>query len=228
MALPAPINILYLPTHFIVAGDAAATARNITADQLTYRLCILAGLVSLVGFIWLALSLYNLFKDVDRMQARLLVGLVLGGAAAGIANMINETAPLVLLSGMGYLSAFTAPQLDTLALAFLKIRGSGISLEMAFWALWLLPFGVLVMKSGFMPRLIGVLLIVGCFGYLAVSVTGILFPPHRALVNRIAMPFYSVGELSVIAWFIIKGGTVPLPAVVRERVGRPGSSVPLS
>ena len=211
MGLPAPFNLIYIPTTFIARGDAAATARNITAHELTYRFGILSGLFSSVAFIFVVLSLYNLFRDVDRKHARLMVALVLVTVTLGIANLANEAAPLVLLGGRGYLTAFTRPQLEALALGFLSLRSSVLNLEMAFWGLWLFPFGVLVIKSGFMPRSIGVLLIVNCFAYLAVSLTGIIFPEHQALVDRIALPFYAAGELSVLIWFFAKGSRVRLP-----------------
>jgi hypothetical protein len=202
-------HLLYIPSAFFVPGDAAATARNIIAGELTYRVGIFTGLVSNVIFLFLALSLYNLLKDADRKQARLMVMLVAVGVAVGVVNLLNWIAPLILLSGAGFLSVFSKPQLDTLALGFLRLSGSGSSVAMAFWALWLFPFGILVIKSGFFPRLLGVLLIVGCFAYLAVSFTAIVFPAYRQGVDRVALPFYSVGELSMIIWLLVKGANAP-------------------
>lgn len=210
MGIPGFINLMYITKAFIVPGDATATARNIMAGELTYRLGILRGLVSSIGFIFLALSLYDLFEAVDRKQARLMVALVAVAAAIGTANLLNDMAPLILLSGADFLSAFTKPQLDALALGFLRLRDGGHMIGAAFWGLWLFPFGVLVMKSRFIPRLIGVFLIVGCFGYVALSVTAIVFPAYRQVVNQVALPFYAVGELSIVGWLLVKGGSVQL------------------
>jgi hypothetical protein len=209
--LPAPLNLIYLPRRFIVPGDATATARNITAGELTYRLCTLSGLVNSILFIFLVLSLYNLFKDVDRKQARLMVMLVAVSVAIAVVNLVNEIAPLILLSGADFLSVFSKPQLDALALGFLRLRGSGVVLASAFWGLWLLPFGILVIKSGFIPKLIGVLLIVGCFGYLAQSFTSIVLPAQVPAVFKVALPLVAPGELFMIIWLLLKGGKVPLP-----------------
>jgi len=157
------------------------------------------------------LSLYHLLKDVDRKQARMMVVLVSVSVSVAVVNLFNQIAPLVLLSGAHFLSAFTKPQLDALALGFLRLRSEGTYLDMAFWGLWLLPFGLLVIKSGFFPKLLGVLLIIGCFAYLAVSFTALVFPAHRQLVSQLALPLFAVGELSMIVWLLVKGAKVPLP-----------------
>lgn len=201
----------YITRAFIVPGDATATARNITAGALTYRLGILSFLVSGIAWILLVLSLYHLLKDVDRKQARLMVMLVAIAVAIDTVNLLNQMAPLILLSGGDFLSSFTKPQLDALALGFLRLGSNGNDVAMTFWGLWLFPFGLLVMKSGFIPRLIGVLLVVGCFAYVAVSVTSIVLPAHRQIVNLVALPFYAIGELAIMVWLFVKGGKVQLP-----------------
>jgi len=213
--LPAPLNLMYLPSRFIVPGDAAATAHNISTGELTYRLLTLSGLVSNILFIFLVLSLYNLFKDVDRKQARLMAMLVGVSVAICLINLLNELAPLILLSGADYLAAFSKPQLDALAFGFLRLRGTGLGIATAFWGLWLLPFGILVIKSGFIPKLIGGLLIVGCFGYLAQSVTSIIWPAYVHTVFTATLPLVGPGELGVIIWLLVKGAKVPLPEAAR-------------
>jgi hypothetical protein len=205
MGIPGFFNLISIPAAFIVPGDATATARKITDGALTYRIGILSGLVSSIGFLFLALSLYSLFKDVDRTQARLLVSLVAVAVALGIANLVNQLAPLVLLSGADFLAVFTKPQLDALAMAFLRLHGNGNQLAAAFWGLWLFPFGILVIKSRFFPRILGVFLIAGGAAYLAVSFTSLVFPAYRQVVSRIALPFYAVGELPIALWLLVRG-----------------------
>src|SRR5438477_1421678 len=102
-------------------------------------------------------------------------------------------------------------QLDALALGFLRLRSNATYVDMAFWGLWLFPFGVLVIKSGFFPRVLGALLIIGCFAYLTVSFTALVFPAHRQLVSQVALPFFAVGELPAIACLVFKGSKVLLP-----------------
>ena len=131
-------------SHFIVPGDASATTRNIIAAQLTYRIGILTDFVTLLIFIFLVVSLYNLLKGVDQWYAMLMVLLVSVGVTIGLANLLNKLAPLILLSGANYLSVFTKPQLDALALGFLTSNINGDTIAEAFWGLWLFPFGILV------------------------------------------------------------------------------------
>jgi hypothetical protein len=200
-------SLMYLHAA-VVPGNATATAQNIIAAELTYRLGILSGLASNIIFLFLVLSLYDLLKDVDRKQARLMVMLVSVGVTIGIVNLLNQMAPLILLSGADWLSVFTKPQLDSLALGFLRLRNNGIYLAMAFWGLWLFPFGILVIKSRFFPKLLGVLLIVGCFAYLTVSFTSIVLPAYHRVVSQVTMPFYLAGELSMMVWLLVKGAKV--------------------
>jgi hypothetical protein len=195
---------------FMVPGDAAATARNITAAELTYRIGILTGFVTLVIFIFLVVSLYRLLEDADKSQAMLMVLLVSIGVAIALANLLNKSAPLVLLSGADYLSVFTKPQLDALALGFLRLHSSGVAVATAFWGLWLFPFGILVIKSGFFPRILGVLLMVAGFAYLTSSVVSIALPEYRHVVSRVMMPLY-FGEVPIIFWLLVKGANVPPP-----------------
>lgn len=194
----------FLFPRFIVPGDAAATAGNITGAELTYRIGILTALVTLLLFILLVALLYALFKDVDRTQARLMVLLVAVGVTLALANLLHKLAPLVLLGGAEYLSVFDRPQLDALALGLLTLHSAGAAVVTAFWGLWLFPLGILVIKSGFLPRLLGILLLVAGVAYLTSSVTSIALPEHREVVSRVMMPLY-FGEVPIIFWLLIKG-----------------------
>ena len=198
----------FLLPAFVVPGDATATARNITAAELTYRIDILTGFVTLIIFIFLVVSLYNLLKDVDKTHAMLMVLLVSIGVAIALANLLNKFAPLVLLSGADYWSVFTKPQLDALTLGILRFHSSTATVAMAFWGLWLFPFGILVIKSGFFPRILGILLMVAGFAYVTSSVTSIVLPAYRQVVSQVMMPLY-FGEVPIIFWLLIKGAKVP-------------------
>ena len=204
-------------SHFIVPGDATATARNIIAAQATYRIGILTDFVTLLIFIFLVVSLYKLLKGVDQWHAMLMVVWVSVGVTIGLANLLNKLTPLILLSGANYLSVFTKPQLDALALGFLNSNNNGNNVAGAFWGLWLFPFGILVIKSGFFPRILGILLMVAGFAYLTTSVTSIVFPAYEHLVSQVAMPF-NLGEFAMIFWLLIKGAKVPQPQVGSSHV----------
>lgn len=197
--------------QFFVSGDAAATARNILAGQAGFRLGIMTDIVTLLFFIPLLVTLYQLFRRVDRWQAIAMVILVVVGITIGIGNVLNKIAPLIVLSGAGYLSVFAKPQLDALALAFLELNSRGNTLDAVFWGLWLFPFGILVIRSGFLPRVLGILLIVAGFGYVVSSVTTLALPAYGDAVSRVMMPLL-FGEFPIIFWLLIKGARVPVSA----------------
>jgi hypothetical protein len=113
-----------------------------------------------------------------------------------------------VLSGADYMSVFTKPQLDALALGSLRFRSGGAAVPMGFWGLWLFPFGILVMKSGFFPRILGILLLVAGFAYVVGSATSIVMPAHRQVVSRVLMPLY-FGEVPIIFWLFLEGAKVP-------------------
>ena len=195
---------------FLVPGDATATARNITAAEFTYRIGILTDFAALLLFVFLVVSLYNLLKEVHKWQAMLMVLLVSVGVAIGLANLFNKIAPLILLSGARYLSVFTKAQLDALALGFLSLNSDGNNVDTVFWGLWLFPFGILVIRSGFFPRVLGILLVVAGVGNVASGVTSIVLPPYSHVVSRVTMPLV-FGEFPMIFWLFIKGAKSPQP-----------------
>jgi hypothetical protein len=214
-SIVAVIGEFFFP-DFVVPGDAAATARTITARELAYRLSLLTGLVTHVLFLVLVVALYELLRDVNRKRAMLMLVFVVVGVALALGNLIPKAAPLILLAGADYLTVFTAAQLDALALGALRLHAGGATLTVAFWGLWLLPFGLLVIRSGFLPRILGVLLLVAGFAYLTTSITSLVLPEHRQVVSRIMMPLY-FGELPIIFWLLLKGAGAPAGSRGSER-----------
>jgi hypothetical protein len=194
----------FLLPRLVVPGDATATAANINGNELTYRFGILAGLATHVIFLFLVVVLYRLLADVDKGLAMLMVVLVSVGVAVALANMLNRFAPLQLLGGDAYLSAFSKPQLDALAFGSQRFRSAGALVPMAFWGLWLFPFGLLVIRSEFLPRILGVLLLVAGTAYIVSSATGIVLPAWRSAMTPFMMPLY-MGEVPIIFWLLIKG-----------------------
>ena len=207
---------LNIPSAFIIRGDAAATADKIASSQLFYRLCIVSDLAAQVLFVFLVLVLYQLLKEVDKRLATLMVALVLVQVPMGFANMLVGMAPLVLLNGATFWSVFDKQQLDALAMGSLTLRGYGINAIIALWGLWLLPFGLLVFRSGFIPRILGVFLMIACFADLTISVTSLLFPAYEPMVHKLII--LGVGELLIILWLLIKGARAqPLDDAVSAR-----------
>lgn len=210
MGIPAVFGMLYVPGKLIVRGDAAATAKNILASESLFRLGTVAELIAALIFLLLVMALYRLLSGVNKNHARLMVGLVLVSVAITFANAVNNIGALILFRGADFLTVLDKPQRDALAMLFLRLHSQGNFVNEIFWGLWLFPFGVLVRRSGFLPRILGVLLIVNCFAYLALSFTGLLLPQYYALAFRAAFPAL-LGELWIMLWFLIVGAK-PQPA----------------
>jgi len=208
MAITGPIGLLYVPSKLIVPGDAAATANNIMASESLFRIGIVSNLLCQLAFIFLVLALYRLLKGVNQQHASLMVALVLFAVPIAFLNMLNPLAALLLLNGAGFLTVFEPNQLHALMMIFLNLQEHGNIIAQIFWGLWLFPFGWLVIKSGFFPRILGVLLIIACFGYLAHSLTFLLFPHYEAIVSSYAAIPEAIGELSMVLWLLIKGVNV--------------------
>jgi hypothetical protein len=204
MSILAMISYFYLSRRFVVSGDAAATARKIVENEQLYRTSILLDLIVQFLFILVVLTLYRLLRDVDRSQARLMVALVGTGIAVQFAGFVLDLAPLVLLGGAEYLSVFTRPQLEALAYASIVLHGKQGQLVTSIWGLWLFPFAVLTIKSGFLPRFLGGLLILSGVAYVVACVTALAFPASLSAVSKVAMPFY-FGEFIVVLWLAIIG-----------------------
>lgn len=212
MGITAPIGIMYVPSVIIVPGDAMATAGNITHSELLYRLGIYSILMSQVSFIFLVLTLNRLFKGVNEKHAKLMVSLVIAAVPIAFLNELTQIVPLILLSGADFLKAFEQDQLNTLVMVFLKLHGQGIDLAAVFWGLWLFPFGYLVIKSGFIPKILGILLIIGCFAYLTDSSVALLIPRYRGVLGNLLMLPLAAGEILMILWLLIKGTRDVQPA----------------
>ncbi|HEU5179466.1 MAG TPA: DUF4386 domain-containing protein [Candidatus Polarisedimenticolia bacterium] len=204
MGVPAVFSLMYVPNRLVVAGNADATAGNVTGFEMLFRLGMAAELAAAVFLLLLALALHRLLGDVDRNHARLMVGLVLASVAISFTNVLNSLAALTLFRGTDYLAALDHPQREALGMLFLVLHRQGIGIVGIFWGLWLLPLGVLVMRSVFLPRILGVLLILNCAGYVAASLTTLLVPSYANVVSRVVMPTL-LGELWLMLWLLIRG-----------------------
>jgi hypothetical protein len=203
VAITGAFGIAVVPFTLIARGDATSTADRIRSSEWLFRLGMTSELIAATAYILLAIALYRLFRRVNEEQARLMVTLVLVSVPISYLNVLNELAALVLLSGPDFLSVFTRPQLDALALLFLGLHSQGFVVASIFWGLWLLPLGALVIGSGFAPRLLGYLLILAGLAYVVDSFTSMLLPRYRPLVAVVAPLLEGVGELSMVAWLLI-------------------------
>lgn len=220
-SIPAFFGLVYVPSSLIVQGNAAATANNIAAHETLFRLGIGANLIGQAMFIFVALALYALLKEVNRRHALLMLTLILVAIPIAFLNELNSVGALVMAQGGDFLSVFDQPQRDALARLFLILRGSGFDFAGIFWGLWLFPLGMLVYRSRFLPRFLGVLLMIGTFAYLANSLTSLVLPEYRAIVSRWMSPLQLV-EVVFMLWLLIKGANPPALDAARHAV--PGSA----
>src|SRR2546429_5429298 len=201
-SLPAPFAFIYVPGKLIVPGDAVATANHVRASETLLRLGIASELTGFIMFIFVVLALYRLFKAVNQKHALAMATLMLISIPISLFNVLNEIAALVLASGAKFLSVFETRQLDALAYLFLRLHGQGFVVAQIFWGLWLFPFGILVIRSGFIPRVLGVLLFIAGFGNVASSFTSIFPLPYASLVYRFANVL-AASVLPIIFWLLI-------------------------
>jgi hypothetical protein len=191
-------------TGIIVDGDAAATAANISAKGLLFRIGFVSDLLSALLFLLTAWALYALLKPVNGTLALSFLLLNLCGVAMQCFSMLLLYAALPLVSGGGYLAAFTQDQLNALALFFLGLYRAGFTAAQLFYGAWTLPLGYLVYKSGYLPRAIGILLMLDCLAELVWFFQFAFLPGHPAL----SYPGHAVSflaEISLTAWLIAKG-----------------------
>jgi hypothetical protein len=199
------VRLIYVPNTLFVYGNATATANNIAEHELLFRFGIVSYLLCAALWIFVTLALYRLFKGVNQALAVLMV--ILGSLMVTpifFVNTVNDAAALLFVRGGGYLSVFDKPQRDAFARLFLDLHHQLDLANEIFWGLWLIPYGLLVYKSRFLPRILGVWLIIACFAYLTLSFTGFLFPAYEDRAGNIAQPLL-LGELATMLWLLIMG-----------------------
>jgi hypothetical protein len=205
LVLLGPLRLIYIPTTLFVHDNATATVNNIAAHEWLFRFGIVSDLACAVILIFLVLAFYRLFKGVDPSLAVMVV--IFGGVMPALINFIgvvSDAAVLTIVHGGDFLSAFDKPQRDALALLFLKLRDEQNTAAEILWGVWLLPLAVLVYRSRFLPRFLGVWLAFGGVAYLILSLTGELVPQYQAKVFTYGQPAF-FGELAFMLWLVIKG-----------------------
>lgn len=205
MAVAGGFSMLYVPSLLIVPGDTAATVTNILSSERLFRFSLVAGLISQILLLLLVLTLYRLLRPVHPQRAALMVALVVTAVAIACVNLVNPLAALHLLSGADYLEVLGSEAWHAQAMVSPNSYNQGIVIAEVFWGLWLLPFGLLVLRSRFMPRFLGVLLILACLGYLIDCACQFLVPEFAEIVTPFATIPAAIVELSMMVWLLIKG-----------------------
>jgi hypothetical protein len=203
---------MYVYSKIYVPGDATATVSNILESEWLLRLGFVSLLFGLIIQLYLVHVLYELFKSVEKGQARMMVILIVAGVSVAFMNMLFQYAPVLLLSNAGHLSAFNPAQLQTLSMVSLDMYEHGLLITEIFWGLWLIPLGILVYKSGLVPKVLGILLVVGCFGHLIIFVSTFLFPDFSTILTPIGETV-TIGELPIFLWLLVNGAKDQKPVL---------------
>jgi len=192
---------IFVRNRFIVSNSPAATATNIHGNELLFRIGFAADNVSFAAYLVLTALLYQLFRPVNKSISLIAVYFSLVACVVQAFSSLFHLAPLVLQAGTPYLRAFSAEQLQALALLFLKLRAMSYhNIGLVFFGFYCLLIGYLVLKSRFLPRVIGVLMMLGGLSYAA-----FLFPPLDSTLQPYILVFPTVGQISLTLWLLFAG-----------------------
>lgn len=203
-AITATIGIIVIPGKLIVQNNIAETAKSILSNEFLFRFGILNSFASQIVFVFLGLILYKLFENVNRNLSRSLLALVIASVPVAFHIIFNLIEANEILQNI-FMTSFEQTKIQELAMLKLQTYQNGIVLIGVFWGLWLIPFGQLVYKSGFIPKIFGILLIAGGVSYLFDVTVFILFPEFHDKTNILVAFASSIAELSMVLWFLIKG-----------------------
>jgi hypothetical protein len=220
VAVAGTFAVFYVRSRIVDAGDAAATADNIRAAETLFRLGFAIDMLAALCWLLTAMVLYLLLKHVHQPAAGAMVTLVAIGVAVSCVSLLNLYTALTIATGDDYTRTFGAAGSDALTLLFTDIAGNGSTSNSLFFGLWLLPLGYLVIRSGYFPKALGVLLIIGCGGWVAVFVAHFLAPDVGDSIGPALNAPGAIAELAFIAWLLVKG--VRVPAVGVSDVAEPG------
>ena len=198
-------------SNIIVYGDAAATAKNIVASAWQFRIGFMLDLFAAVLFLLTAWALYKLLKPVNENIALLFLLLNAGGVALQAASDPFLPVSQMLLSGADYAKAFQPDQLQALAMSFLYLYKNGFMIAQIFYGAWLFPLGYVVFKSGFLPKILGVVLMIHCCTWLMNSLQFFLFPGFTAIAY-VSYPLGLIAECGLSLWLLIMGAKQQQPA----------------
>ncbi|MGF1669003.1 MAG: DUF4386 domain-containing protein [Balneolaceae bacterium] len=198
-------GIMYVPSQIEVIGDVEATFKNLLENEFLLRASIYAHLLNTVVFTMMVLVFYQMFSHINKYLAMLMVAFVIVHIAFEFgAEVMNYTA--ILIAKGTFLESMELLQRQEWAYLFLRMGHYGaVGLPIAFWGLWLIPLGILVYKSGFIPKIFGILLVAGGVAYIIDSMFFILFPGSGGTFKDLLMVVFSVAEISFIFWLLIKG-----------------------
>jgi len=199
-------SLAYVPSKLIVWDNPAETFQRIAANTNLFRWGIASSVICYTFFLFLPLVLYKLLQPVHKTYAQWMVVLAVVSVPISFVNLLNKFAALSLVTGSDYLHNLPIEQLQGQMMFYLDLYNSGILVVTVFWGLWLFPFGYLVYKSGFLPKILGILLMAGCVGYLINFLGHTLSPAYSesGISSMVRMPA-TLGEIGTCLWLLIMG-----------------------
>jgi hypothetical protein len=209
-AVTGGLGLSYVRSSVIVAGDAAATAANITASEFLFRAAIVSTLFSQIFLFFVGLTLFQLFKEVNKVLATVCLTSAMMTVAIAVVNTLNLFGALLVLGQADYLKAFNPEQLNAMTMIFLRLANSfGQGLLEIFWTPYFLSIGLLIIRSRFLPKIFGILLMIMSIGFALNVVTKFLIPQfYPAIFTQLAMSLGALGALPTMLWLLIKGAKV--------------------
>ena len=196
----------YVRPRLIVSGDAAATAGNIVAFESLFRAAIVSNLLTYIFLFFFGLTVYHLFKEVDNVLATVFLTSIIITVAIAFVNTLNSLGVLVVLGQAHYLNVFSPEQLNAMAMIFLRLSSFGQALLEVFWAPYLFSLGLLIIRSRFLPTILGILLMIMSAGFPINTFTKLLIPDfYPAMFTLLAQVLGALGGIPTILWLLIRG-----------------------
>jgi len=199
-------SLMYVPSKLINYDSALLTYQNISSSETLYRLGIISGVLCYIFFLFLPFALYKLLKTVNEKMAKMMVFSAIISVPMYFTNLQNELTALSLIKNTNYLKVFSPEQIQSQVMIYIEQYDNGMRLIHLFSGLWLFPFGYLVYKSNFMPKILGILLMLGCFGYLINFFGSRLSSTYSnlSIFTFISLPA-SIGEIGTCLWLLFAG-----------------------
>jgi hypothetical protein len=215
VAVTTGFSLIYVRPKLIVSGDAAATVKNIIAFESLFRAAIASSILTQIFLLFFGLTIFRLFKGINKTLATVFLTSLLVGVAIGVVNSLNNIGALLVVSNPDYPKAFQPEQINALAMTFLRLNNFGIGLNEIFTAVVLFSLGLLIIRSGYLPRVLGILLMIGACAFPINTFTKILIPQfYPVLMTQITMFLNAFGPPATILWLLIVGVKEPQP--IRE------------
>lgn len=215
--IPAFIDMYFVP-KVIIDGNATATMQNIAAHSGWFHAGILMSVVDIAIWVFLVLALHDLLKRVDLKLSLLMVVLVIVQLPFQVISVYDHLFLLELARDQSLAIALDSHQLEALGMLLLKVDGLGTSAAVLFWGLWLFPLGLLTLRSGFLPKFLGIWLILPGIAYVVLFFIDSLLPQYAAIGFKISFPFI-LGEIAFMLWLLIMGAKESQPSPVDTNLG---------